>query len=114
MVDKKLTFDYIIIGTGPAGAVIAKTLTDDRKTSALLIEAGENNDKDKPIRDSAFALELEEQFYPQYFWQGEGVPQEGLDDRMFEWTTGRLLGGGSSINGEQYVRPTSAVLRQWE
>jgi choline dehydrogenase len=112
--DKKLTFDYIIIGTGPAGAVIAKTLTDDHKTSALLIEAGENNDKDKPIRDSAFALELEEQFYPQYFWQGEGVPQEELDDRMFEWTTGRLLGGGSSINGEQYVRPTSAVLRQWE
>lgn len=109
-----MLFDYIIIGTGPAGAVIAKTLTDDRKSSALLIEAGENNDKDRPIRDSAFALELEEQFYPQYFWQGEGVPQGELDGRMFEWTTGRLSGGGSSINGEQYVRPTSAVLRQWE
>lgn len=109
----KLTFDYIVIGTGPAGAVIAKTLTDDNKTSALLIEAGGNNDKDEFIRDSAFALELEEQFFPKYFWQGEGVPQEGLDDRAFEWTTGRLLGGGSSINGEQYVRPTSAVFRQW-
>lgn len=111
---KKSIYDYIVIGTGPAGAVIAKTLTDDKKTSVLLVEAGENNDRDKPIRDSAFAPELEEQFSQKYFWQGEGIPQEGLDDRAFEWTTGRLLGGGSSINGEQYVRPTPAVLREWE
>ncbi|WP_274366247.1 GMC family oxidoreductase [Paenibacillus thermotolerans] len=110
----KLIFDYIVVGTGPAGAVIAKTLTDDKKTSVLVLEAGGNNDKDRPIRDSTFALELEERFYPQYFWQGEGVPQEGLNDRAFEWTTGRLLGGGSSINGEQYVRPTRAVFREWE
>ncbi|WP_336788583.1 GMC family oxidoreductase [Paenibacillus sp. MMO-177] len=107
-------YDYIVVGTGPAGAVIAKTLTDDKKTSVLLLEAGANNDKDKPITDSTMALELEEQYYPQYFWQGEGIPQTGLDDRMFEWTTGRLLGGGSSINGEQYVRPTSAVMKEWE
>ncbi|MET3545538.1 choline dehydrogenase [Paenibacillus favisporus] len=111
---RKLTFDYIIVGTGPAGAVIAKTLSDHKEVSVLVLEAGGNNDKDTPIRDSTFALELEEQFFPQYFWQGEGVPQEELDERAFEWTTGRLLGGGSSINGEQYVRPTSAVFREWE
>ncbi|MBO9599710.1 MAG: GMC family oxidoreductase [Cohnella sp.] len=111
---KRLIFDYIVIGTGPAGAVIAKTLTDDRKTSVLLVEAGENNDRDEPIRNSEMALELEEEFYPQYFWQGEGVPQEGVDDRAFEWTTGRLSGGGSSINGEQYVRPSSEVMQEWE
>ncbi|MDF2066745.1 GMC family oxidoreductase [Bacillus sp. Cr_A10] len=110
----KKFFDYIVVGTGPAGAVIAKTLTDDKKTSVLVLEAGENNDRDRPIRDSRFALELEEEFFPQYFWQGEGVPQEFVDDRTFEWTTGRLSGGGSSINGEQYVRPTPAVLREWE
>ncbi len=111
---KRLIFDYIVIGTGPAGSVIAKTLTDDRKTSVLLIEAGENNDKDEPIRNSEKALELEEEFFPQYFWQGEGVPQEGVDGRAFEWTTGRLSGGGSSINGEQYVRPTSESMEEWE
>ncbi|MFP5116062.1 GMC family oxidoreductase [Bacillaceae bacterium C204] len=110
----KIFFDYIVVGTGPAGAVIAKTLTDDKKTSVLVLEAGENNDRDKPIRDSRFALELEERFFPQYFWQGEGVPQEEVDERTFEWTTGRLSGGGSSINGEQYVRPTPSVLREWE
>lgn len=112
--NRKLIFDYIVVGTGPAGAVIAKTLTDDKRTSVLMLEAGSNNDRDRPIRDSTFAPELEEQFFPQYFWQGEGIPQKELDDRSFEWTTGRLSGGGSSINGEQYVRPTSDVLRQWE
>jgi choline dehydrogenase len=110
----KNQFDYIVVGTGPAGAVIAKTLTDDKKTSVLVLEAGENNDKDKPIRDSRFAPELEEKFFPEYFWQGEGVPQSGVDEKTFEWTTGRLSGGGSSINGEQYVRPTPAVLKEWE
>lgn len=111
---KKQIFDYIVIGTGPAGAVIAKTLSDDKKTSVLVLEAGDNNDRDRPIKDSTFAPELEENFFPEYFWQGEGIPQEGVDDRTFEWTTGRLSGGGSSINGEQYVRPTAAVFREWE
>lgn len=67
-------FDFIIVGTGPAGAVITKTLTDDKKTSVLVLESEENNDRDKPIRDSRFAPELEEQFFAEYFWQGEGVP----------------------------------------
>ncbi|MGG1554729.1 GMC family oxidoreductase [Paenibacillus ferrarius] len=112
--ERELDFDYIIVGTGPAGAVIAKTLSDDKRTSVLVLEAGGNNDKDKPISDSTMASELEERFFPQYFWQGEGVPQTGLDDQAFEWTTGRLLGGGSSINGEQYVRPTGKVIKEWE
>ncbi|MBW8348950.1 GMC family oxidoreductase [Bacillus sp. IITD106] len=114
MNNSKYVFDFIVVGTGPAGAVISKILTDDKKTSVLLLEAGDNNDRDRPISDSRFALQLEEQFFPEYFWQGEGVPQTGVDDRSFEWTTGRLSGGGSSINGEQYVRPTPAVLNEWK
>lgn len=112
--DGKIIFDYIVVGSGPAGSVLAKKLTDDKKTSVLVLEAGENNDRDTPISDSTFALELEELYLPQYFWQGEGVPQEKVNERSFEWTTGRLLGGGTSINTQQYVRPTSAVFQQWE
>lgn len=112
--DGKIIFDYIVVGSGPAGSVLAKKLTDDKKTSVLVLEAGENNDRDTPISNSTFALELEELYLPQYFWQGEGVPQEKVNERSFEWTTGRLLGGGTSINTQQYVRPTSAVFQQWE
>ena len=109
--DSRTLVDYIIVGTGPAGAVLAKTLTDDKNNSVLVLEAGENNDHDKAIRDSTTPLQY---FYPQYFWQGVTVPNKGLNGRSFAWTTGRLLGGGSSINGGQYVRPTPNVLSKWE
>lgn len=108
-------YDYIVVGTGPAGATIAKTLSDDRRNSVLLLEAGENNNQDLPIRDSAFAyVILINQFFPQYFWQGEGVPQKDVNNRVFNWTGGRLLGGGSAVNYEQYVRPTPEVMIRWE
>jgi choline dehydrogenase len=51
---------------------------------------------------------------PSIFGKEKVSRKRGLDDRTFEWTTGRLLGGGSSINGEQYVRPTGKVFKDWE
>ena len=112
----KLTFDYIIVGTGPAGAVIAKKLTDDKETSVLVLEAGDNNSREKPVRDSRFAppFILRDNFSAQYYWPGKGSPQESVDKRSFVWTGGRLLGGTSSVNNEQYVRPTQANMKQWE
>lgn len=109
-----LEFDYIVIGTGPAGSVLAKTLSDNRRNSVLLLEAGENNDADEPIRNSTFAPLLQGLFFPNYFWQGQGVPQEELNNRVFPWTAGRLLGGASSVNRELYVRPTPSVIDKWE
>ena len=105
--------DYIVIGTGPAGSVLAKTLSDNKKNSVLLLEAGENNDEDIPIRNSTFAPLLQNLFFAKYFWQGVGVPQDDLNNRVFPWTGGRLLGGGSSVNRQLYVRPTPSVINQW-
>ncbi len=114
--DERSTFDYIVIGTGPAGSVLAKKLTDDKKTSVLVLEAGDNNSGDRPVRDSLFAPPtiLTDDFLPEYFWQGKGVPQKDLNNRTIEWTGGRTLGGGSSINNEQYVRPSQTNMKQWE
>lgn len=112
----KLTFDYILVGTGTAGSIIAKRLTDDKQTSLLTLEAGDNNSKERPIRDSRFAppFILRDNFSPQYYWPGKGVPQEDVNRRSFEWTGGRTLGGTSSVNNEQYVRPSQANMKQWE
>ncbi|MED4224697.1 hypothetical protein P4670_05300 [Neobacillus cucumis] len=48
----KNIFDYIVVGTGPAGAVITKTLTVNKKTSVLVLDTGQNNDNNIPIKDS--------------------------------------------------------------
>ena len=112
----QFVFDYIVVGTGPAGSVIAKKLTDDKKTSLLVLEAGDNNSKEQPIRDSLYAppFILTDDFFPNYFWQGKGIPQRNVNKRTFEWTGGRTLGGSSSVNNEQYVRPSQANMQKWE
>ena len=108
-----MTFDYIIVGSGPAGCFLAKALSDNDKNSVLLLESGENNNNDPLIKISTNETKLYN-YYPQFFWQGVTKAYPTLNDRHFTWSTGRLLGGGSSVNGEQYVRPTPAVLEQWE
>src|SRR5699024_3463193 len=49
-----------------------------------------------------------------YYWPGKGTPQKSVQNRSFEWTGGRTLGGSSSVNNEQYVRPTDLNIKQWE
>lgn len=81
----------------------------------LVLEAGDNNSREQPIRDSLFAppFILTDDFFPEYFWQGKGVPQPNVSSRTFEWTGGRTLGGSSSVNNEQYVRPSQANMKLW-
>lgn len=104
------TYDYIVVGSGPAGSIMAKTLSDDGAASVLLLEAGANNDADPLIQDPNANLY---RHFPEYFWWGQSIPQPGAQGRDFPVTGGRLAGGGSSVNGEMYVRPTPFILERW-
>lgn len=106
----QLIFDYIIIGTGPSGAVMAKTLSDNFNISVLVLEAGDNNTNELPIQRISNELW---RYSSRYFWQGRTVMQQHVNNRLFNWTTGRTLGGGSSVNGGQYVRPSAYVMNDW-
>lgn len=111
MNDVDQRYDYIVIGSGPSGATMAKMLTDDENFSVLLLETGDNNTEDEAIRVSYTEIW---RYFPQYFWQGRSAAEINTGQRSFNWSTGRTLGGGSSVNGQQYVRPSPDYFREWE
>lgn len=110
MNEQAQAFDYIVIGTGPSGAVMAKTLSDNFNLSVLVLEAGSNNTNELPIMKTSSETW---RFFSRYFWQGRTVMQQYANNRLFNWTTGRTLGGGSSVDGGLYVRPTADVMNLW-
>lgn len=108
------TYDYIVVGAGAAGCAMARKLSDDFKYSVLLLEAGDDQSDDVPIRDTGDPRVNLSEFYPHYHWQGQTIQQNhrraitGASSITDRWTCGRLLGGGSSINGYQAVFGTAS------
>lgn len=111
--DHKIKADFIIIGGGTAGSTLANRLST--KYKVVVIEAGEDKDKDPLIVNSTDAMDLHEGHHNEFFWgSGETVPQENVNNRTFDYTGGRLLGGSSSINGMQYVRGSTNTYHKIE
>lgn len=105
--------DFVIVGAGPAGIVLAHRLS--KKYSVIVIEAGGHASNDVAIKQSEKALELEMEHMNEYFWSnGESKPQEYVNNRTFDYTSGRVLGGSSSVNGMQYVRGSDHIYKQWQ
>lgn len=109
------TFDYVIVGGGAAGCRMAEKLSASGEFTVLVLEAGIRADEDPPILEvGPVTNELESQYYNQYFWQCAQVPGEGIPAELTQqYTTGRMLGGTSSVNGIQYVRGTDWIYDQW-
>lgn len=112
-----LEADIIVVGGGAAGCVLMNRLSKNGQFSVLGIEGGSNATADPAIEAVGLqALLLAGTGRPQYFWPGwqQTLPMVGLNGRVSDWTTGMVLGGGSSINGLYYGRGSNNMYSQWE
>jgi len=104
------TYDYIIVGAGSAGCVLANRLTENPENTVLLLEAG-GSDRSLFIRmPTALSIPLN---MKRFNWGYESVPEPGLGGRRMNCPRGRVLGGSSSINGMVYVRGHPCDFEEW-
>lgn len=102
--------DYIIVGAGSAGCVLAGRISENPMNSVLVLEAGGKDDSIHIHMPAAFAFPLMD---TRYNWWYEGEPEPFMDNRRMYCPRGKVLGGSSSINGMCYVRGHARDYDRW-
>jgi len=101
--------DYVVVGAGSAGCVLANRLSADEGTDVLLLEAGEPDDREEIHVPLLYPL----LFGSEVDWDYWTTPQPGLNGRRAYWPRGKVLGGSSSINSMVYVRGNPWDYDRW-
>jgi choline dehydrogenase len=102
-------YDYIVVGAGSAGCVLAARLTENPSASVLLIEAGPPDNADEIHIPAAINL----LFQSSYDWGFRTVPQDKAAGQSVYWPRGRVIGGSSSINAMIYIRGNKYDYDTW-
>jgi choline dehydrogenase len=103
-------FDYVIVGAGSAGCVLADRLSADGTRRVLLIEYGGADDSIYIQMPSALSIPMN---MPKYNWFYYSEPEPHLDGRRMHTPRGKVLGGSSSINGLVYIRGNPQDFERW-
>ncbi|MEN3140538.1 GMC family oxidoreductase N-terminal domain-containing protein [Ochrobactrum sp. WV_118_8] len=104
-----MNYDYIIVGGGPAGCVLANRLSEDASVKVLLLEAGGSDWNPLFHMPAGFARMTK----GVASWGWETVPQKHLKNRVLRYTQAKVIGGGSSINAQIYTRGNAADYDLW-
>jgi choline dehydrogenase len=105
------TFDFVIVGAGSAGCVLANRLTENGHTTVLLLEYGGSDRSVLVQMPSALSIPMNR---PRYNWGYASEPEPHLDGRRINTPRGKVLGGSSSINGLVYVRGNPLDFDRWQ
>jgi len=108
------SYDFVIVGGGLAGLVLAARLTENQKTTVLVLEAGDSGeavaDRINTPSDAYFSSLL----YTPDDWQYKTTSQSQAANRTFDWPRGKVLGGCSAVNAMYLVRPSEIEVNAWE
>ena len=109
-------FDYVVVGAGSAGCVLANRLTEDGSATVLLLEHGGDDRSAHPANlflhmPTALSIPMN---LPRYNWAFQTEPEPGCNHRRMHCPRGRVLGGSSSINGMVFVRGHAQDFEHWE
>jgi len=105
------TFDYVIVGAGSAGCVLASRLTENPDISVCLLEAGKKDNSAFIHAPAGVAATVPFGFFS---WHYDTVAQKGLNGRLGMQPRGKVLGGSSSINAMMYIRGSQWDYNNWE